>query len=199
MLKMVEAKVIDKDGRIIKRIAVNEEEFNEYVEKMKKKNNNDLTTLWFLRFLVALFTPVDLAANSSFTFTDTGGTSRTQVVKGNFGANNGFLNTTYCLNKPYIGVGTSSTSPTRSDYRLGNKVAEAVASIYSDENIFVITLTAGFVFSSDTVIYEVGLEWLGTISGSSTCGRFLVDRTVFPDGISVPAGQTLAITYKFTL
>jgi hypothetical protein len=199
MLKMIEAKVIDKDGRVVKRIAVNEEEFNEYVEKMKKKNYNDLTTLWFFRFLVALFTPVDVGANLPFTFTDTGGTSRTQNVKGNFSTSSLFLNTNYCLNKPYIGVGTVSTSPTRSDYKLGNKVAEAVASLYSDENLFIITLTAGFIFSSDITIFEVGLEWAGAVATSSTCGRFLVDRTVFPDGISVPEGQTLAITYKFTL
>jgi len=199
MLKMVEAKVIDKDGRVVKRIAVNEKEFNRYVEKMKKRNCNDLTTLWFFRFLVGLFTPLDTGVNVSFTFTDTGGTSRTQGVKGYLSTHIMFLNTNTCVNKPYIVVGTDSTSPTRSDYKLGNKVAEAVATLYSDESLFVITLTAGFVFPSDTVIYEVGLEWSGAVSGYSVCGRFLVDRTVFNTGISVPAGQTLAITYKFTL
>jgi hypothetical protein len=198
MLKMVEAKVIDKDGRVVKRITMGEKEFNEYVEKMRKKNDNDLTTLWFFRFMAALLNPIDRGSSSSFSFTDTSGTNRSQNVKGNFSGQTIFFDTYYCENKPYIGVGTSSTSPTRSDYKLGNKVAEAVASRYVDETAFIITLTAGFVFSSDTVIYEVGLEWAGCVAYSNVCGRFLVDRTVFPDGISVPEGQTLAITYKFT-
>jgi hypothetical protein len=198
-MKAVILEVRNPDGTLAKRVAVNEDLLKEYLERRKESDEaEDLTTLWFLRFLAALFTPADAGTGISFSFTDEGGTSRSQTTKGSFSSNVSFFNTYYCANKMVIAVGTETASPTRTDHRLGNKIAEAYATISTDETGYTITLSAAFTFTSDTTIYEVGLLWHGTVAGYTTCGRFLVDRTVFPNGISVAAGQTLSIAYVFS-
>jgi hypothetical protein len=199
-MKAVILEVRNPDGTLAKRVAVNEDLLKEYLERRKESDEaEDLTTLWFLRFLASLFTPADVGTGTSFGFTDEGGTSRSQATKGPFGSYVSFINTQYCANKMVIAVGTGTASPTRTDYKLGNKIAEAYATISTDETGCTITLSAAFTFNADTVIYEVGLLWAGCVSSYNISGRFLVDRTVFPDGISVAAGQTLSIAYVFTL
>lgn len=199
-MKAVVLEVRNPDGTLAKRVAVNEDLLKEYLERRREGGGaEDLTTLWFFRLWAALLTPVDAAINASFSFTDEGGTSRTQGAKGNMISGNFFLNTYSCANKMVIAVGTGAVSPTRTDYRLANKIAEAFATISVDETALTTTLSASFTFSADTVIYEVGLLWAGCVAGYNTCGRFLVDRTVFPNGISVTAGQTLSVAYVFTL
>jgi hypothetical protein len=193
---MVEVIVRDPDGRVVKRVAVNEDLFNYVLEKVKDKPL-DLTTAWFLRIMRGIFgaTPVGGAWNE--TYTDTTGTSRTQTIKGSIGTYYLFFNTLNCNNRLWVSYGSSSTPPTRTDYKLGNKLGEGVAGVTEDEAQATVTLSASFTMSADTTIYEVGLEWEATISGYSTCGRVLLDRTVFPDGILVKAGQTITIVYRF--
>jgi hypothetical protein len=199
-MKAVMLEVRDPDGTLVKRVAVNEDLLKEYLERRREGNGaEDLTTLWFFRLWAALLTPADAGISISFSFTDEGGTSRTQGAKGNMSTYGFFLNTYNCANKMVIAVGTGAASPTRTDYKLTNKIAEAFATISVDEAALTITLSASFTFSADTVIYEVGLLWVGCVATSATCGRFLVDRTVFPNGISVGAGQTLSVAYVFTL
>jgi hypothetical protein len=199
-MKAVILEVRNPDGTLAKRVAVNEDLLKEYLERRKKHygDEQDLTTLWFFRILAALFATTQKSNTSMFSFTDETGTSRSQYVKCSFNIYL-FFDTYNIPNYMVIAIGTDTTSPTRTDYKLGNKINEAVATVTVDETGFTITLSAAFTFASDTVIYEVGLLWHGCVAANNVQGRFLVDRTVFSNGISVAAGQTLSIAYVFSL
>jgi hypothetical protein len=189
---MVIVEVRDPDGRVVKRVTANEEAFR-VAQRLAEENGNDLLTLWIYRIIKGLLTPTMACQDITETFTDTGGTSRTGNIKfcPSY-ATNAFNTTGYGPNRPWISYGNSSTPPTRTDFRLGNKLGDAPVTMTFDESARTVTLTAGWTLTADTTIYEVGLEWelyLGTRT------RILVDRTVFPDGITVRAGQTLTITY----
>ena len=196
MVKMVEVVVTDIDGRVVKRVAVNEDLFN-YVLERARERPLDLTTVWFLRIVRGIFGPTPVSGDWNETFTDTSGTSRTQSIKGNVGAVVIFFNTYGCNNRLWIGYGSSSASPTRTDYKLGSKLGEGVAGVTADETQATVTISASFTMSADVTIYEVGLEWEACVSAATTCGRVLLDRTVFPNGILVKAGQTITIVYRF--
>ena len=157
MVKMVEVIVRDRDGGVVNRVAVNEDLFN-YVLEKSKENNLDLATVWFLRIMRGIFGPAPLDGNWAETFTDTGGTSRTQNIKGVAGTSTIFFNTDICANMLWIGYGSNSASPTRSDYKLGSKIGEGVAGVTADETQGTLTISASFTMSADTVVYEVGLE-----------------------------------------
>jgi hypothetical protein len=193
---MVEAIVRDPDGRVVKRVAVNEDLFN-YVLEGVKENPLDLATAWFLRIMRGIFGSVTSGGGWSESFTDTAGLGRSQAIKGNLGGKYIFWETSNCNNRFWISYGNSSVAPTRTDYRLGGKLGEGLAGITLDEGEGVLTISAGFTFGVDTTIYEVGLEWEAPVTGYATCGRVLLDRTVFPDGIFVGAGQTVTFVYRF--
>jgi len=194
-VKVVEVLVKDENGEVVYRTGYNLDLYEEYL----KRNTNDLTTLWLWRFFIALFTPAPLDHTTSFSFTDTGGTARSQSVKGLVGTYALFLNTDYCVNRFWIGYGSSSTPPSRTDYKLGSKLGDGVATMTLDEAAGILTFSVSFTITAATTVYEVGLEWEGAVAGYGTCGRFLVDRSVFPDGIPVSAGQVLTIIYRFLL
>jgi hypothetical protein len=201
---MLEVVVRNPDGSVVRRVAVNEDLFDELLRRRNDGNGADMGTTWFLRILQALFAYVLSGTRSSASFVDTGGNSRTQYFKNlmyqyssTISNLDNFFNTGYCANRLWIGYGDSSISPTRSDYRLGNKLNEGIASITVNEDAGVITISVSFTVSVDTTIYEVGLEWEGTVSSYNVCGRVLLDRTVFPDGILVSAGQTVTFAYRF--
>jgi hypothetical protein len=201
---MVEVIVRDRDGRIVNRVAYNEDLFNEMLRRRIEKNGNDTTTVWFLRILFAIFGPTTVSGTTNASYTDTSGTARTQnfkMVMYPYYTSSptlcDFFNTAYCNNRLWIGYGSSSTAPTRSDYKLGNKLAEGLANVTADEYQGALTISASFTMSVDTVVYEVGLEWEGTVASYNVCGRVLLDRTVFPNGIAVSAGQTLTVVYRF--
>jgi hypothetical protein len=187
---MVIVEVRDPDGRVVKRVTANEEAFR-VAQRLTRESENDLLTLWIYRIIKGLLTPAVAGQTVSDVFTDTGGTSRTGNIKYAVSGNI-FNNTTPGSNRPWISYGNSNTPPTRTDFRLGNKLNEAVPSFSFDESARTVTLTVGWTLTADTTIYEVGLEWEMYL-GVQT--RILVDRTVFPDGITVRAGQTLTITY----
>jgi hypothetical protein len=193
---MVEVIVRDPDGIVVNRVAVNEDLFNYVLERVKSRPL-DLATVWFLRIMRGLFGSVVVNGAWTETFTDTGGVSRTQYIKGPTSTYAIFFTTYSCNNRLWIGYGNSSTPPTRTDYKLGNKLGEGVAGVTADETQATVTLSASFTMSADTTIYEVGLEWEAAVSGYSTCGRVLLDRTVFPNGILVKAGQTITVVYRF--
>jgi hypothetical protein len=198
MVKMVVVEVRDPDGTLVKRVTANEEQFRAALE-LARGSANDLLTLWIYRIIRGLLAPVDVVRTWAETFTDTTGTSRSQYIKTTIGLTYAFNNTSYCANRPWISYGSSSAEPTRTDYKLGNKLGDAVASMTFDEGARTITLTAGWTLTADTVVYEVGLEWEMCVAGCATCGRVLIDRTVFPDGIAVKAGQTMTATYVITV
>jgi hypothetical protein len=194
---MVEVVVTDSDGRVVERVAVNEDLFWEYVKRIMA--SLDMGTRWGVRLLEAIFAPAGAGGTTTFTATDTGGTVRTQNIKLSMGGRASFFETSTCPNRLWVGYGTDPTPPSPSDYKLGNKVAEGLAGVTGDDLQGTVTISASFTMTTDTTIYEIGLEWEGTVSGISTCGRFLIDRTVFPGGLTVKAGQTLTVIYRFVL
>jgi len=204
MVKMVEVIVRDPDGGVVKRVAVNEDLFNEVLKRTVEKNNNDMTTVWFLRILLAIFGPTTRGGITNASYTDTGGTARTQNFKtvmypvgSSTPSLSDFFNTAYCNNRLWIGYGSGSAPPTRSDYKLVSKIGEGVAGVTADEAQGTLTISASFTMSADTVVYEVGLEWEACVTSYNGCGRVLLDRTVFPNGIAVSANQTITIVYRF--
>ena len=196
MVKMVEVIVRDPDGRVVKRVAVNEDLFN-YVLEKSKENNLDMATVWFLRLMRGIFGATTVGGSWTETFTDTSGTGRTQYIKVTASTYALFFNTNLCNNRLWIGYGNNSIPPTRTDYKLGSKLGEGLAGITIDETQGILTISASFTMGADTVIYEVGLEWEACVSSYYICGRVLLDRTVFPNGIAVSAGQTITIVYRF--
>jgi len=191
---MIELLVKDKDGRIVNRVAVNEK----ILQLMNSKDNMDYSTRWFIRLMYKIFEPVSGSGSNAISWTDITGASKTVLIKSSVSAS--VLWTTYVCNfRMWISVGTSSTPPTRDDFKLGNKIADGLASISVDETNGIITLSASFSFASDITIFEVGLELEAAIGGQTACGRVLLDRTVISDGVSVLGGQTLSVVYKFTL
>jgi hypothetical protein len=198
MVKMVVVEVRDPDGTLVRRVTADEEQFRAALE-LARGSANDLLTLWIYRIIRGLLAPVDVLRAWTETFTDTTGTSRSQYIKANLGGPAVFNNTINCANRPWISYGSSSVAPTRTDYKLGSKLGDAVASMSFDEGARTITLTAGWTLAADAVVYEVGLEWEMCVAGCATCGRVLIDRTVFPDGIAVKAGQTMTVSYVITV
>jgi hypothetical protein len=204
LVKVLEVTVRNPDGIVVRRIALNEDLFDELLRRMNGKDGIDMGTVWFFRILQALFALTPSGIRSSASYVDTGGVSRTQNFKDvmyPYGTTSpdlsNFFNTGRCANRLWIGYGSSSVSPTRTNFRLGNKLDEGLASITVNESLGVITLSVSFTVGSDTTIYEVGLEWEATVSSFNVCGRVLLDRTVFPDGIFVGAGQTVTFVYRF--
>ena len=196
-MKAVEVVVKDKDGSVVYRTGYNLDLYEEYL----KRNTNDLPTLWIMRLFTALFTPLLTGTSVTFSFTDTAGTARTQGAKRPTGTDataDALFNNMYsCNNRLWISYGSSSAPPSRTDYKLGSKLGEGVATITVDETACIITLSVSFTITTSITVYEVGLEWEKTISSYNICGRLLIDRTVFPEGITVQAGQTLTIIYRF--
>jgi len=166
--------------------------------KIRKKmiERGDLTTRWWRRFMASLLAPTSAKGTSLFSYTDTGGTSRSQRVKADLGTNALLLNTSFCNNRFWISVGSDSTPPSIDNVSIMSKIADALASFSSDETNGVIVLSAGFQFTTDIVIYEVGLEWEVTLTSYDACGRFLVDRTVIPDGFTAPANTPVTVSYR---
>jgi hypothetical protein len=201
---MVEVIVTDRDGRVVKRVAVNEDLFSEALKRRVEGNSGDTATAWFLRILLAIFSPTTTSGTTIASYTDTTGASRTQGFKRVMYPYNtssptlaDFFNTGYCNNRLWVGYGSSSAPPTRTDYKLGSKLNEGLAGVTADEEQGTLTISASFTMSADTTIYEVGLEWEASVEGYNVCGRVLLDRTVFPDGITVLANQTLTVVYRF--
>jgi hypothetical protein len=188
------------EGRVVRRISVNEDLREEYVTR-RASGNGDMVTLWFFRLVAAIFEPVVAGVSGTpFPFVDVTGASRS--IRAKYSASMGdVIWNTYmgAHNRFWISVGLVGVEPTPTDYKLGYKVAEVLATRYVDESARTITLSGGITFTSDTTIYEVGLEWECNVGGVTTPGRILVDRTVFPDGIPVRANQTLSVVYRITL
>jgi len=159
----------------------------------------DLRTRWWIRFIGAIFYPVTVGAGSSFSFVDTGGTSRGQPVKRNYSGQSSIFETQNCNNRFWISVGNGTTSPTIDDYKLASKITDSLASYAIDDTNGIITLSSGFTFGSDTVINEVGLEWEACVGSFNVCGRFLVDRTVLSSPFTAPANTPITITYKIVV
>jgi hypothetical protein len=199
----LEILVLDGD-KIIRRITVNEDLREEYI-KRRADGNGDMVTLWFFRVIAAIFEPVPAGVHGTpFPFIDVAGTSRSIRAKTPAGtsvpAHELIWSTSGAAhNRFWIAVGTGDTPPTPSDFRLGGKIAEVIATRHVDEAVRTITLSGAITFATDIVVREVGLEWECNVAGATTPGRILIDRTVFPEGIPVQAGRTLSVVYMITV
>ena len=196
-MKAIEVIVTDKNGKVVYRTGYNLDLYEEYLRR--KREIPDLGTRWGVRIFEALFAPAGLDGTTTFTATDTSGTVRTQNIKAYMSDYASFYNTNVCANRLWIYYGSGRTPPTPGDYKAEAKLAEGLAIATGNDLQGTLTISASFTMTSDTTIYEIGMEWEGCVAGYSACGRFLLDRTVFPDGITVQAGQTLTIIYRFVL
>jgi hypothetical protein len=172
--------------------AVGEELFEEYLRKKKELYPNDLGTDWFGRMMAALFKNDPRATTSTFTVTDVTGTARSLPAKRNVGVSL-FNDTSGYDCGSYIGVGTGTAAPTKTDIKLASEVARNPASAtYTDGgDSFVVSAT--FSLASDTDIWEVGLYWKEGYSGYI----WLLDRTVLSSSVRFPANTPMVVAYKF--
>jgi hypothetical protein len=178
-------------------ITINGDAFRKALElRSKAIEQGDVRTRWWIRLLTAIFKSTDVGGQVTFTFTDTSGNNRTQYVKNAISGGAIIFNTASCNNRFFIVLGTGTKTPTIDDYKLEAKISESIAQTYVDENNGVIELHAEFMFTQDTTIREVGLEWEATVYGASTCGRILVDRTLVSPPFIAPAYTPISVTYR---
>lgn len=103
----------------------------------------------------------------------------------------------------YLKVGTGTTAPTENDYELAavNTDVSCDTVIVGNSANYTKTYTATFSnpTSSDITVTEVGLY--GKISYNSQSEFYmdvLLDRTVLTTPITIPAGESKAITYELS-
>lgn len=144
---------------------------------VKRKEENKLATKNFLRLLAKIFT------TSLLTLVSQGGISGSfsSVQIGNTNA--------------MVVLGTGTTPPTRDDYNIaGSEITRGDVSVSLDENGGLVTISASFTFTADTLVNEAGLfaYVVGVWSGYILLDRFLIQQTVL-------AGQTLTISWVLDL
>jgi hypothetical protein len=198
-MRMVEVVVTDRDGRVVERRAVNEDLFNEYTKR--EEATRDYSTRWFIRLLGALFAHTSGGASRTIAVVDEGGTTRTvHVHASTFRSDANLFNSTFSgAVFTAIAVGTGTAPPTRDDFRLASPLARVIATVHINEDAGIVTLTAGFTWTEDRTIAEIGLILQANIRESPYVITFLLDRTVLDPPITVPAGHTLTVVYRFRL
>lgn len=136
------------------------------------------------------------------------GTEQQMVNQNGFeNKQNGLYNMTNHLaksssnNNLYLKVGTGTTAPTENDYELTavNTDVSCDSVVVGSSANYAKTYTAIFSnpTSSDIIVTEVGLY--GKISYNSQNEFYmdvLLDRTVLSTPITIPAGESKAITYE---
>jgi hypothetical protein len=154
----------------------------------------DLTTLWAFRLICCMFAVVLRGTTVSFGFVDLGGVSRTQNCIAT--VSNNFLGSGCVDRAPFIGFGSSSTPPARTDYRLIGELARVRGFTYSDESAFTCSIVGSWSPDSDVTVCEVGLYMLVCDAGG-VARYVLFDRSVLDPCVSVSAGDTISVTYTF--
>jgi hypothetical protein len=163
-------------------------------------SDNDLFTAWILRLFQALFTYVGVGGSVSFSALDDTGTARTFVLKGRYGADSFVFNTNNCSGGVRVRYGTNSTSPTRTDNRLLQEIyVDGNPGVIIDESRGFVVIESVVSFGAYTTICEVGLSLYATVAGSTMCGEFLIDRTVFSPCRSIPANTPYTVRYRVQL
>jgi hypothetical protein len=172
--------------------SVGEELFEEYLRKKKELYPNDLGTDWFGRMMAALFRNSGKGVGESFTVTDVTGAVRSKTGK-TVNCIDPFNNTYNYDCGAYIGVGTGTTPPTKTDYKLASEVARNPASATYTDGADSFVVSATFSLVSDTDIWEVGLYWKEGHYGYI----WLLDRTVLSSSVRFPANTPMTVAYKF--
>lgn len=112
-------------------------------------------------------------------------------------------------NNPGIWVGSGVTPPTPADYRLESRITSGLSSAIRIDGSFLdangnpqlkIILTLTNTGSESVTIGEVGffqnVQMANTASGSSSSNSIvMLDRTVLNTAVTIPAGESAAITY----
>lgn len=181
-------------GEVLDRREFNTDLLREYLAR-----RSDLGTDNFGKLLKAIFTPTDCKGRVGVSVVDESGASRTFYVKDNAGAGSTphHFNTYYSgVYKVKIKVGDSNVAPSRDQHCLqGTVLGEAEVSASYVEGSGFVNISASFSWDTDKVVYEFGLFFdLGSIDTA-----MMLDRTVVSDGISVPAGKVLTITYQISI
>ena len=198
MMRAVIAEVRDPEtGKILLRRSVGEDLLERYI--MLKKQG-DMGTNNLGRFLQALFTPKAKGATLAVTLYDTSNTARSISIT-NYHTYSMFNNTNYADLPVRIKCGTSNTPPSKTDYNLkGTIIGDTLASASWTDGRDSVDVVASFSWTEDKTVYEMGLFMTMCYSTASpyTC-EIMLDRTVFPDGITVPAGKTLILIYRIVI
>jgi hypothetical protein len=174
-------KVLDVGGDLLE----------EYLRRKRELYPNDLGTNWLGRMLAALFKNTAKTLSESFVAIDVAGVSRTIYTKASTSVN--IFNTTYNYDSGcYIGIGTGTATPSKSDNALQSEVARSPASTsYIDGSDYVV-VSATFTLALDTSITEVGLYWRDGYNG----WYILLDRTLLSPPVTFPANTPMLVAYK---
>ena len=176
---ILEVERIDRYGRVRKRV----------------RKRNDYPVDNFGKLLRLVFYPANYQKRYYIDdFVDDTGTARTLVV------GYGSYCWDYCYatdRKYYIAIGTDNTSPSPSDYKLGNEIGSAEASepTVITDNYIGIRITSSIQVASDVTIWEVGLYLICCDDAGNKC-RFLLLRDVLSDGITYYAGEYVSVRYE---
>jgi len=189
--------ILDENGSVVYERCIDKEIFEKYISERK----DDSTYNW-ITLIGAIFQSVAPNDSLSLTLVNVNGNNVSAYFKYPWTSPASIFSTNYDGLKAYISLGTDSTPPVVSDYKLRAKVTEKeVERISIDTTNRVISLTSTITFTTAVTIYEVGLELdiVGLIGGTYTKTRILLDRTVISGGINVQANQGLRVTYRFSL
>jgi hypothetical protein len=194
---------------------VGEEKVGEVVKI--DSSDNDLFTVWVLRMFYSLFAYVAPKDTVSFRAVDADGVERTFHFKRyTYHYDCRLFNTYFCASGVRVRYGTSSTPPSRTDYRLLQEIyVDNNPRLVLDEGRGFVMVVSTVTFTSDTTICEVGLS-LYTVTYCTEecfdfdgeticyifaegCGEFLLDRTVFSPCRRVPANTPYTVRYRVQL
>jgi hypothetical protein len=160
--------------------------------------DSDLFTNNIVLLFCYVLIPLARTGSAILTARDDTGVSRDFFIKANMGSGvYNLFNTYNCPVGVSIRLGSGSSPPSRDDYRLESEVhviTNPTVSYNIPEGFVVIE--GNVSFPSDVTICEVGLSFRGTVAGATTCGEFLIDRTVFSPCRSIPANASYRVRYR---
>jgi hypothetical protein len=164
-------------------------------------SDGDLFTAWILRMFYSLFASVGTGGIVAFSVLDETGSPRTFYMKRNMGTGIAHMFNTYnCASGVRVRYGSSSEPPRRDDRSLWSEVyVDGSPRLVIDEGRGLVMVESVVSFGSDTTICEVGLSLYATVSGVSTCGEFLLDRTVLSPCRVIPANTPYTVRYRVQL
>jgi hypothetical protein len=149
----------------------------------------------------ALFAPVLATGLVTFSAPDDTGFSKTFKVKDSLTSTYSYIfNTNSCPQGVRVRYGSGSTPPSRSDFKLVSEIfVDDSPKLIIDESRGFVLIQSDVIFRSDVTVCEVGLSLYGTVAGGTTCGEFLLDRTVFSPCRTIPAGTPYTVRYRVQL
>jgi hypothetical protein len=164
-------------------------------------SDGDLFTAWILRMFYAMFSAVLAGGRVSFSVPDVTGTSRSFYAKISGSGSGATIFSTYrCSVGVRVRYGSGSTPPSRTDSKLVSEIfVDSNPKLFIDESRGFVMIVSDVIFSSAVTVCEVGLSLYGTVVGDSTCGEFLLDRTVFSPCRSIPANTPYTVRYRVQL